>query len=361
MLRSIARGRKQVQDILAQAGRGRKQVQEIIAQADAFPKVEESYVSTSPVGGVVTLLCWIGVLALLYSEINYYYNPVLTYKYTVDKDASQKLHINIDMTVAMACHHIGADVLDIWGQSFGDTKLLTEEAVPFELAQNQKMFLKMQSAGGEDKAHMSLGDMIGDTTRKLVPRDDQGREVEKDGCRLSGSIPVDKVQGNFHILPGRSVNIAGMGHVHLQMGEIQNKNFSHRIDGLTFGPRVQGMMYALDGEMKIAPTRDYLYQYYIQIVPTQYSTDEAEVLTYQYTVQERMRAIDPTSGSHGNSGIVIKYNFSPISAIVEQKVKAMGPFLTRLGGIVGGIFSTSGLLNLVITESIEWIRCRRGS
>ena len=36
----------------------------------------------------------------------------------------------------------GADVLDIWGQSFGDTKLLTEEAVPFELADNQKMFLK---------------------------------------------------------------------------------------------------------------------------------------------------------------------------------------------------------------------------
>ena len=55
-----------------------------------------------------------------------------------------------------------------------------------------------------------------------------------------------------------------------------------------------------------------------------------------------MRAIDPASGSHGNSGIVIKYNFSPISAIVEQKVKPMGPFLTRLGGIVGGIFSTSG-------------------
>lgn len=345
--------------MLRSIARGRKQVQHIIAQADAFPKVEEVYVSTSPVGGIVTLLCWLGVLALLYSEVNYYYNPVLTYKYTVDKEASQKLHINIDMTVAMECHHIGADVLDIWGQSFGDTKLLAEEAVPFELAENQKMFLKMQGGAGDgDRTHVSLGDMIGDNIRKLVPRDDQGRDVARDGCRLSGSIPVDKVQGNFHILPGRSVSIAGMGHVHLQLGAIENKNFSHRIDGLTFGPRVQGMMYALDGEMKIAPTKDYLYQYYLQIVPTQYSTDEADVLTYQYTVQERMRAIDPSSGSHGNSGIVIKYNFSPISAIVEQKVKALGPFLTRLGGIVGGIFATSGLLNLLLTEGIEWMKNR---
>ena len=55
-----------------------------------------------------------------------------------------------------------------------------------------------------------------------------------------------------------------MGHAHLQFGNVQ-KNFSHRIDGLTFGDRVQGMFYALDGEHKIAPTADYSYQYYIQV------------------------------------------------------------------------------------------------
>ena len=60
------------------------------------------------------------------------------------------------------------------------------------------------------------------------------------------------------------MQLPGMGHAHLQFGNVQ-KNFSHRIDGLTFGDRVLGMLYALDGEYKIAPTADYSYQYYIQV------------------------------------------------------------------------------------------------
>ena len=47
-----------------------------------------------------------------------------------------------------------------------------------------------------------ITDMMGDISRKLVPRDDHGIEVPKDACRLHGSIPVDKVKGNFHILSG---------------------------------------------------------------------------------------------------------------------------------------------------------------
>ena len=64
---------------------------------------------------------------------------------------------------------------------------------------------------------------------------------------------------------GRSVKIAGLGHAHLQFGEVK-KNFSHRIDGLTFGDRINGMMYALDGEHRIAPTSEYSFQYYVQVL-----------------------------------------------------------------------------------------------
>ena len=55
-----------------------------------------------------------------------------------------------------------------------------------------------------------------------------------------------------------------MGHAHLQFGEV-HRNFSHRIDGLTFGDRVGGMHYALDGEHRIAPISDYSFQYFIQV------------------------------------------------------------------------------------------------
>lgn len=45
-------------------------------------------------------------------------------------------------------------------------------------------------------------DMMGEIHKKLVPRDDRGIEVPKDACRFYGSIPVNKVKGNFHILSG---------------------------------------------------------------------------------------------------------------------------------------------------------------
>ena len=46
--------------------------------------------------------------------------------------------------------------------------------------------------------------MIGDISHNLVPREDHGKEVPKEACRLHGSIPVNKVKGNFHILSGNS-------------------------------------------------------------------------------------------------------------------------------------------------------------
>ena len=44
------------------------------------------------------------------------------YKYEVDQEKDSKLSINVDMTIAMQCNLIGADVLDIWGQDIGKFK-----------------------------------------------------------------------------------------------------------------------------------------------------------------------------------------------------------------------------------------------
>ena len=49
-----------------------------------------------------------------------YYFTDIEYKYAVDNEAERKLAINIDMTVAMQCPLIGADVLDIWGRDLGN-------------------------------------------------------------------------------------------------------------------------------------------------------------------------------------------------------------------------------------------------
>ena len=40
-----------------------------------YYQVEDSYVNTSSFGGLVSVLCWIGIVILLYSEVNYFYQP----------------------------------------------------------------------------------------------------------------------------------------------------------------------------------------------------------------------------------------------------------------------------------------------
>lgn len=57
-------------------------------------------------------------------------------------------------------------------------------------------------------------------------------------------------------------------------------------------------------------------------------------------VQERQ--INHAAGSHGVSGIFMKYDISSLMVRVTEQHMPLWKFLVRLCGIVGGIFSTTG-------------------
>lgn len=54
------------------------------------------------------------------------------------------------------------------------------------------------------------------------------------------------------------------------------------------------------------------------------------------------RAINHAAGSHGISGIFMKYDISSLMVKVSEQHMPLWKFLVRLCGIVGGIFSTTG-------------------
>lgn len=60
------------------------------------------------------------------------------------------------------------------------------------------------------------------------------------------------------------------------------------------------------------------------------------------------RVINHKAGSHGVSGIFIKYKLSPLMVRVSEEHMPLSVFLVRLCGIIGGIFSTSGVLAILI-------------
>nr|AAH81060.1 MGC81917 protein [Xenopus laevis] len=52
-----------------------------------------------------------GILTIM--EFLVYRDTRMKYEYEVDKDFTSKIRLNIDITVAMKCQYVGADVLDL--------------------------------------------------------------------------------------------------------------------------------------------------------------------------------------------------------------------------------------------------------
>jgi endoplasmic reticulum-Golgi intermediate compartment protein 2 len=75
-------------------------------------------------------------------------------------------------------------------------------------------------------------------------------------------------------------------------------------------------------------------------------------------VTEKLREIDHESGSHGAPGIFFKYDVSPIRVKVNLVNKSLFELVVPLIGIVGGIFSTSSMLNALYQSFRDFIKAK---
>ena len=80
---------------------------------------------------------------------------------------------------------------------------------------------------------------------------------------------------------------------------------------------------------------------------------------FLHAVQERV--INHAAGSHGVSGIFMKYDISSLMVKVTEQHMPLWQFLVRLCGIVGGIFSTTGKYTLSLEHIVAcWMQtCTR--
>ncbi|XP_019631940.1 PREDICTED: endoplasmic reticulum-Golgi intermediate compartment protein 2-like isoform X1 [Branchiostoma belcheri] len=364
----------------------RKQTLKVVKEMDAFPKIPESYVQTSTSGATVSILSFVLIAILVISELIYYSETNMKYEYNVDTELESKLKINLDVTVAMKCESLGADVLDLTGNSISTQGSIKEDSVFFDMTPQQKRWQRMvqtvKSSLDKEKALQHLLFKTGFSSKPTaapVSSGHQRNKPEANACRFHGTIEVNKVAGNFHITAGRSIPHP-RGHAHLSAGintkvykspsgnmlvvitsEEQHYNFSHRIDHLSFGDPVRGIINPLDGEEKVTQSTMQMFQYFIQIVPTRVNTRQAQADTGQFAVTERERVIDHGSGSHGVAGIFFKYDLTSIMVKVTEERQPFSQLLIRLCGIVGGIFATSGMLHGFIGFLVDtWMARVRG-
>ncbi|XP_062245585.1 endoplasmic reticulum-Golgi intermediate compartment protein 2 [Platichthys flesus] len=339
----------------------KKKTLTLVKELDAFPKVPESYVESTASGGTVSLIAFTLMAVLAILEFFVYTRTWMRYEYEVDKDFSSKLRINVDITVAMRCQYIGADVLDL-AETMVASDGLKYEPVNYELSPQQKMWhMTLLHIQERLRVEHALQDIIFKAALKGDPpapdhRDDSITSLT--ACRIHGHMYVNKVAGNFHITVGKSIPHP-RGHAHLAaLVSHDSYNFSHRIDHLSFGEAIPGIISPLDGTEKISAEPNHMFQYFITIVPTKLNTYQISAETHQYSVTERERAINHAAGSHGVSGIFMKYDISSLMVRVTEQHMPFWQFLVRLCGIVGGIFSTTGMLHSMIGCLVDVVCCR---
>uniref|UniRef100_A0A3P9KN70 Endoplasmic reticulum-Golgi intermediate compartment protein n=1 Tax=Oryzias latipes TaxID=8090 RepID=A0A3P9KN70_ORYLA len=342
----------------------RRKALSLVKELDAFPKVSDSYVETSTSGGTVSLIAFSTMALLSVLEFFVYQDTWMKYEYEVDKDFSSKLRINVDITVAMRCQHVGADILDL-AETMITSGGLQYEPVVFELTPKQREWQstlhRIQNRLREEHA---LQEVLYKSLLKGAPTALPPREAvfmqSPDACRIHGDIYVNKVAGNLFCFTG-FVSKSRCGSSCCPPSSPLHAaayNFSHRIDRLCFGEEIPGIINPLDGTEKITYDNNQMYQYFITVVPTKLKTYKITADTHQFSVTERERVINHTAGSHGVSGIFFKYDTSSLMVTVSEQHMPLWQFLVRLCGIIGGIYSTTGMLHSLIGFCFDIVCCR---
>lgn len=108
------------------------------------------------------------------------------------------------------------------------------------------------------------------------------------------------------------------------------------------------------------------HQYFVKLVPTVYMPlAGAAVQTYQFSVTEHLRPIEAASaGAEAAQGVLpgvfFNYELSPLRAHIEEKRRSAVHFLTRLFGVVGGVFVVAGVADAFVYALLEDLKKGRG-
>ncbi|XP_076035126.1 endoplasmic reticulum-Golgi intermediate compartment protein 2 [Oratosquilla oratoria] len=342
----------------------RRRTIQTVKSLDAFPKTSEECVETTPTGGTVSLISFGLIIWLIIWEFIYFLETDFKFKFKPDVDMDEKLILNVDITVAMPCRYVGADTLDLTGEqvlTFGELEmdetwweLDFDQRAHFEGIQRVNNYLRDQFHSIHEILWRSgytniFGDM---PSRREFP----AREM--DACRLHGSLTTHKVAGNFHITAGKTIQLP-RGHAHLAVFmDDSDYNFTHRIDKFSYGHPAPGIIHPLEGDEQITHKNMMTYQYFVIVVPTKVSTYSHRGNTFQYSVAEQSREISHDNGSHGTPGIFFKYDVSSLKVEVREEHEPFLQFFTRILGIVGGVFTCSGLLHRCIGTLVNFVTCR---
>ncbi|KAF9067147.1 endoplasmic reticulum vesicle transporter-domain-containing protein [Rhodocollybia butyracea] len=218
------------------------------------------------------------------------------------------------------------------------------------------------------------------------------QEQANEGCNVGGRIRVNKVVGNIHLSPGKSFQSSNSRDVYElvpYLREDGNKHdYSHTIHELFFETDDDSnyRKARITGEIKkrlgvenpltnitmITRKPQYMYQYFLKVVSTQFGTLDGNVYkSSQYSVTHYERDISEGNESdtpqglrmqhdmYGTPGVFFNFEISPILVVHTDTRQSLAHFMTSTCAIVGGVLTVAQLFDSVVFATTRTIKNRK--
>lgn len=288
-------------------------------------------------GGVLTIIVALLCVYLTWRELLLHLDGTVTQAFTVEPTVGHVLQINLDITVAMPCDSLHVNVQDAAMDHIMAGQLLHKE--PASLDRSATHHLAAHDDTDLDEHHV-YGVLANAKKSKFKSSSSwrsslfSSRAAASKGCRIYGSMSVNKVMGDFHITAVGHGYAADAGST-VSHVDHSTFNFSHVIHELSFGEYFPKLVNPLDDVEATTEDNFYRFQYYLNIVPTIYHSESSQrsVLTNQYAVTEHSRKVP----SFQAPGIFFKFDIEPMTLTINERRMPFSKFAIRIVNIVGGV------------------------
>jgi hypothetical protein len=347
---------------------------------DLYREIPKDMTEATTTGGLLSLFCICTVLYLFISELLIFLTPELSSFHFIDSvkdtgDFHPKFTINMNITLhKLPCKIVSVDVQDIMGAHVMDIggelhKVRLTMAGDEVDTHKEKHELNVPHTHGHDN-HDASHDK-----KSFNGVDESLREQIGEGCRLEGHMQVASVPGNFHISAHAHPEL-----IHFFFGEVP-MNVSHTIHHLWFGEKQEdfdafaamkenfphgqkAVLNPLQGAYKSAKLDENdtagetskSYEYYIEIVPTEYKTVRNRIHSaYQFVANS-----NEVAGRYRIPAVYFRYEISAITVRFVETSRSFAHFLVQLCAIIGGVFTVLGLVNTVMNSAVKKLLVKEG-
>ena len=308
-------------------------VMQSLKAIDLFPKAEENVQLDSSTGPATSLITLVIITLLVVSQISDYFTVKVRHQMSVDTQRpGEQLPIFVDFTMhRVPCSRASLDVMDVTGRDLGDVHQGLRRQ-------------RLSRAGAPIGAPM---------TGSEDPPDGP-----TEGCRITGTVSVNKVVGNMHVAIGRVEKGADGKHVHLfEPEDLRAYNSSHTIHALRFGEAFAYQADPLAGTSVASEQAGPVHhKYFVKVVPTTFTrASGSQLSSHQYSVTNVSvvtSADNPRQGS-GIPGVFIVYDFSPVRVRVTEVSMPFTSFLVQLCAIAGGVVTIAGLIDALLYHALR--------